>query len=39
MQETLPTLIAGAGPIGMTAAMELSKFGVPVGLPMRLRSR
>ncbi len=30
MQETRPVLVAGAGPTGMTAAMELARFGVPV---------
>jgi 2-polyprenyl-6-methoxyphenol hydroxylase-like FAD-dependent oxidoreductase len=30
--ETKPVLIAGAGPTGMTAAMELSRFGIPVRL-------
>ena len=32
MAETRPILIAGAGPTGMTAALELARFGVPVRL-------
>lgn len=30
--ETRPVLVVGAGPTGMTAAMELARFGVPVRL-------
>lgn len=30
--ETEPVLIVGAGPTGMTAAIELSRFGIPVRL-------
>lgn len=30
MKQSLPVLVAGAGPTGMTAAMELSRMGVPV---------
>ena len=30
--ETKPVLIVGAGPTGMTAAIELSRFGIPVRL-------
>jgi len=30
--ETKPVLVAGAGPTGMTAAMELARLGVPVRL-------
>lgn len=30
MPEVKPILIIGAGPTGMTAAMELSRFGIPV---------
>ena len=30
MAEAKPVLIAGAGPTGMTAALELTRFGVPV---------
>ena len=36
MPETLPVLIVGAGPTGLTAAMELSRFGVPVRLVDKL---
>ena len=32
MKETRPVLIAGAGPTGLTSAMELARFGVPVRL-------
>jgi 2-polyprenyl-6-methoxyphenol hydroxylase-like FAD-dependent oxidoreductase len=32
MKETRPVLIVGAGPTGLTAAMELARFGVPVRL-------
>jgi 2-polyprenyl-6-methoxyphenol hydroxylase-like FAD-dependent oxidoreductase len=33
MSESLkPVLIAGAGPAGMMAAIELSRFGIPVRL-------
>ena len=35
MTETRPILIAGAGPTGMTAALELARFGVPVRLVER----
>lgn len=30
--EVLPVLIAGAGPTGLTAALELTRFGIPVRL-------
>ena len=30
--ETKPVLVVGAGPTGMTAAMELARFGIPVRL-------
>lgn len=36
MSETKPVLIVGAGPTGMTAAMELSRFGVPVRIVDKL---
>lgn len=36
MSEVKPVLIVGAGPTGMTAAMELSRFGVPVRLVDKL---
>ena len=36
MSETRPILIVGAGPVGMTAAMELSRFGIPVRLVDKL---
>ncbi len=36
MQKTTPVLIVGAGPTGLTAAMELSRLGVPVRLIDRL---
>jgi 2-polyprenyl-6-methoxyphenol hydroxylase-like FAD-dependent oxidoreductase len=32
LAETRPVLIVGAGPTGMTAAMELARFGIPVRL-------
>jgi len=32
MSEVKPVLIVGAGPTGMTAAMELARFGIPVRL-------
>jgi 2-polyprenyl-6-methoxyphenol hydroxylase-like FAD-dependent oxidoreductase len=32
MSETRPVLIAGAGPTGLAAAIELARFGVPVRL-------
>jgi 2-polyprenyl-6-methoxyphenol hydroxylase-like FAD-dependent oxidoreductase len=32
MSNIKPVLIVGAGPTGMTAAMELSRFGIPVRL-------
>lgn len=35
-QETRPVLIVGAGPTGMTAAMELSRLGIPVRLVDKL---
>ncbi|WP_334914595.1 FAD-dependent monooxygenase [Nostoc sp.] len=34
--ETKPVLIVGAGPTGMTAAMELSRFGVPIRIVDKL---
>ncbi|WP_437950314.1 FAD-dependent oxidoreductase [Sorangium sp. So ce296] len=42
---SIPVLIVGAGPTGMTAALELSRLGIPVRLiergpappPVRLR--
>ena len=36
MPEVKPVLIVGAGPTGMTAAMELSRFGVPVRIVDKL---
>ena len=36
MQDTRPILIVGAGPTGMTAAMELSRFGIPVRIVDKL---
>lgn len=36
MSETKPVLIVGAGPTGMTAALELSRFGVPVRIVDKL---
>ncbi|MBV8884134.1 MAG: FAD-dependent monooxygenase [Chroococcidiopsidaceae cyanobacterium CP_BM_RX_35] len=36
MREVKPVLIVGAGPTGMTAAMELSRFGVPVRIVDKL---
>lgn len=36
MSEIKPVLIVGAGPTGMTAAMELSRFGVPVRIVDKL---
>ena len=32
MKETRPVVIVGAGPTGLTAAMELTRFGIPVRL-------
>ena len=32
LAETKPVLIVGAGPTGMTAAMELARLGIPVRL-------
>lgn len=32
MHETRPILIVGAGPTGLTAALELTRFGIPVRL-------
>ena len=32
MTTTRPVLIVGAGPTGMTAAIELNRFGIPVRL-------
>ena len=36
MSEIKPVLIVGAGPTGMTAAMELARFGVPVRIVDKL---
>ncbi len=36
MQEARPVLIVGAGPTGMTAAMELSRLGIPVRIVDKL---
>ena len=36
MPETNPVLIVGAGPTGMTAAMELSRLGIPVRIVDRI---
>ncbi len=36
LAETRPVLIVGAGPTGMTAAMELARFGIPVRLVEKL---
>lgn len=36
MREVKPVLIVGAGPTGMTAAIELSRFGVPVRIVDKL---
>ena len=32
MEQTRPVLIVGAGPTGLTAALELTRFGIPVRL-------
>ena len=32
MSERLPVVIAGAGPVGMVAALKLAKAGIPVRL-------
>ena len=37
MRESRPVMIVGAGPTGMTAAMELSRFGIPVRLVDRYK--
>jgi 2-polyprenyl-6-methoxyphenol hydroxylase-like FAD-dependent oxidoreductase len=36
MSEIKPVLIVGAGPTGMTAAMEFSRFSVPVRIVDKL---
>jgi 2-polyprenyl-6-methoxyphenol hydroxylase-like FAD-dependent oxidoreductase len=36
MGEVKPILIVGAGPTGMTAAMELSRFGIPIRIVDKL---
>ena len=37
MAETLPVLVVGAGPTGLTAAMELSRMGIPVRIVDKLK--
>lgn len=37
MAESLPVLIAGAGPTGLTAAIELSRMGVPVRIVDKIK--
>lgn len=37
MQQTRPILIVGSGPTGMTAAMELSRLGIPIRIIDKLQ--
>jgi 2-polyprenyl-6-methoxyphenol hydroxylase-like FAD-dependent oxidoreductase len=39
MTETRPIVVVGAGPTGLTAALELSRFGVPIRIVDRLAER